>query len=152
MEAVLMMKSLQIVALALGVVGISACGGDLTADAPPVITDVHASTTAHPTPGQTIELFATVTASTDALDYLWTDDCGGTFADPGAKTTTWTAPSTAAVCHVRLEVWESGLRHDATHTDAWMAFQVNTTTVYESTPETLPPSLVSMAFEATATS
>lgn len=60
--------------------------------------------------GETVTVSASVTGgSASGYTYKWTSSCGGTFADPTAASTTFTAPSveTDAPCVVRVAISDS---------------------------------------------
>ena len=59
--------------------------------------------------GQTVDVSAVVSGGTPPYAYSWTSSCGGTFADPTAASTTFTAPivATAINCNITVEVWDS---------------------------------------------
>src|SRR5262249_6001974 len=118
------------------------------------------ATPAQPAPGATVQLVAVATdADGDALAYLWTDDCGGTFADRSTPATTWTAPAAQATCTVQLEIIEVDVpEHSAVFNARTISVPVvaspapQPVAVYDSFPSPVPPSLVSEGFQATATS
>ncbi|MHB8080289.1 MAG: multiheme c-type cytochrome, partial [Candidatus Krumholzibacteriia bacterium] len=79
------------------VVGLSSCGDDNEDNTGPGTQPLISQITATPTivdAGGEVTL--TVSASGTDLTYLWTAT-GGTFGDPTAATTTWTAPATPGV-------------------------------------------------------
>src|SRR5215468_9805738 len=98
---------------ALLAVALVACGGSdpqiaagATQNSYATIKSITA-TPAQPVPGGTVQLVAVANdADGDTLAYLWSDDCGGKFADETTPTTSWTAPSAEATCLVQLEVVE----------------------------------------------
>jgi len=159
-----MMKHSRILQAALAAVALSACGGqesesvmpDVALDLWPSITSINATPTTPPAPGETVNVAAIASdPESDPLIYSWTDDCGGSFLDSTAATTSWKAPSTAAACKLTLVVRESGgPGHDVGHDSSSIDLQVTVAAplvVYKSTPAQMPPSLVSHSFQATQT-
>lgn len=54
--------------------------------------------------GRTYPLSVSVSGGVGAITYLWSNDCGGRFSDPKARSTTFTAPNKSGQCVVKVEV------------------------------------------------
>jgi hypothetical protein len=57
--------------------------------------------------GRAYPLSVSASGGVGAIAYLWTSDCGGSFSNPKAASTTFTAPPTAGKCVVKVEVSEA---------------------------------------------
>lgn len=54
--------------------------------------------------GRTYPLSVSATGGVGAIAYLWSSDCGGSFSNPKAASTRFTAPNTVGKCVVKVEV------------------------------------------------
>ncbi|MDH3605951.1 MAG: DUF11 domain-containing protein, partial [Acidimicrobiia bacterium] len=57
--------------------------------------------------GSSVAVSASVTGGSGGYTYAWTSDCGGTFDDPTAASTTFNAPNIESPCSVRVSVGDS---------------------------------------------
>lgn len=57
--------------------------------------------------GRTYTLSVSASGGVGAMAFLWTNDCGGTFSNPKAASTKFTAPATSGKCVVKVEVTEA---------------------------------------------
>lgn len=70
-------------------------------DIAPIITSLAASKL-RVSPGESVSLTSTaVDLDGDTVTYSWTDDCGGSFASPSAKNTTWSRTITGG-CNLKV--------------------------------------------------
>lgn len=70
---------------------------------PPQITIMDVPSSAHIS--ETINFTAEASdQDNDALTFLWSDNCGGTFSDSTAQSPSWTAPDTKVICNITLTV------------------------------------------------
>jgi hypothetical protein len=93
--------------------------------------DISSTIPANITGGEVVNISASATGGSGIYNYQWYSNCGGTFTNINAASTTFTAPATGAVCNLRVVVGDTCNRRSINATSIVFLSRKISGTVFE---------------------